>query len=61
MLVSNSGDSNVDTTAKQNLLSDLKEVHLDLAYWAEDRMREGASVQEIIEQLRRAADLVGRP
>ena len=48
-------------TAAQNLLSDLREVHVDLRDWAEDRLREGSSAQEIVEMLRRAADLAGRP
>jgi len=46
--------------ANDNLLSDLAEVSHELRDWAADLLNEGASASEIIEMLRRAAELSGR-
>ena len=46
--------------ANDNLLSDLSEVNRELRDWASDLLEEGASASEIIEMIRRAAELSGR-
>jgi hypothetical protein len=41
-------------TPGQNLLSDMAEVSHDLRNWAEDKLDEGCTAQEIIDLLREA-------
>ena len=47
-------------TPEENLLSDLAEVSHDLRYWAEDKLDEGCTAQEIIDLLREAVRIAGR-
>lgn len=47
-------------TDNEKLLSDLGEVSRELQDWASDLLDEGKSAAEIIEMLRRAAELSGR-
>jgi hypothetical protein len=47
-------------TPEENLLADLNEVSHDLRYWAEDKLDEGCTAQEIIDLLREAARIAGR-
>lgn len=48
-------------TPEKNLLSDLGEVSRDLRDWAADKIEDGCTAQEIIDLLRHAAELSGRP
>lgn len=47
-------------TPEENLLSDLNEVSHDLRNWAEDKLDEGCTAQDIIDLLREAARIAGR-
>ena len=47
-------------TPRENLLSDLAEVSRDLRDWAEDKLADGSTAQEIIDLLREAARIAGR-
>jgi hypothetical protein len=47
-------------TNEQNLLSDLAEIHADLAEWAKDQMSEGKTADDIRAAIREAARLTGR-
>lgn len=47
-------------TPEENLLFDLNEVSRDLRYWAEDKLEDGYTAQEIIDLLREAVRIAGR-
>ena len=56
--INSNGDT--DMTPEENLLADLAEVSHDLRNWAEDKLDEGCTAQEIIDLLREAARIAGR-
>ena len=47
-------------TPREKLLSDLAYVSRDLCDWAEDKLADGSTAQEIIDLLREAARIAGR-